>query len=66
MSDPKSLSLKQQLHDLLDRLPENCTAEDIHYQVYFMEKIRRGEHALKNNGIAHEEIRKRAASWAKR
>lgn len=62
----KSSTLKRQVRDSIDRLPENCTAEDIHYQVYLIEKIRRGEAALKRGGMSHEQVKKRAAAWAKR
>ena len=62
----KTSTLKRQVRESLDRLPEDCTADDIHYEVYLLEKIRRGEAALKKGGINHDEVRKRAAAWAKR
>jgi hypothetical protein len=63
----KLRSIKDQLREAIDLLPENCTADDAHYQIYLIEKIRRGEQALKNTGgIAHIEVRKRAAAWAKK
>ncbi len=62
----KGPALKKQVRELIDHLPDTCTTEDIHYQLYLMEKIRRGEASLKKGGLSHEEVRKRAAGWAKR
>jgi hypothetical protein len=54
MAARKQATFKQQLRDLVDRLPDDCTAEDVHYEVYLIEKIRRGEESLKRGGIDHE------------
>jgi hypothetical protein len=62
----KNTTLKNQIRELIDSLPDDCTAEDIHYQLYLIEKIRRGEGTLKSGGISHAEVRKRAASWGKK
>lgn len=66
MASTKSPTLKQQVHELIEQLPDSCTAEDIHYQLYLVEKIRRGESSLKRGGFNHAEVRKRAASWGKK
>lgn len=66
MAAIKGATLKQQVHDLIDRLPETCTAEDIHYHLYLIDKIRRGERALKRGGIPHQDVRKQAAAWSRK
>jgi hypothetical protein len=33
---------KQQVRAVLRQLPDNCTMEDVQYQLYVVEKIRRG------------------------
>jgi hypothetical protein len=67
MSTRKAPSLKQQVHELIDQLPDNCTTDDIHYRLYLVGKIRRGEASLKKDGgLSHEDVRKRAAGWAKK
>jgi hypothetical protein len=66
MSVPMGSTLKKQVHELIDRLPGTCTTEDIHYQLYLIDKIHRGEAALKKGGIAHKQVRKRAAAWARK
>jgi hypothetical protein len=65
MASTRQPTLKQQFRDVIDQLPDNCTAEDIHYELYLIEKIRRGEASLKRDGgIDHQEVRRRAAAWA--
>jgi hypothetical protein len=60
----KRQSLKEEVRELIGQLPDTCSMEDIHYQLYLIEKIRRGEEALKNKGgIPHQEVRKRLAKW---
>lgn len=33
---------KQEVSDLLNRLPDNCTLEDVQYHLYLLQKIERG------------------------
>ena len=52
--------IKQELQKLLDRLPEDCTFEDLHYQLYVLDKIKRAEAELASGaGIPHEEVKGR-------
>lgn len=63
-TETKMPTLKQQVRRLINELPENCTVEDIQYQLYLMDKINRGEEALRQaGGIPHEDIKKRFAPW---
>jgi len=60
----KIQSVKERARALIDELPDDCTIDDIHYQLYLIEKINRGEESLRREGgIAHDEIRKRAIAW---
>jgi hypothetical protein len=60
----KPRTLKEQAHKLIEQLPNNCTVDDIHYQLYLIDKIKRGEESLRRKGgISHEEVRKRFAKW---
>lgn len=36
------MSVKQEVRTLLDKLPDNCSIEDIQYHLYVLEKVRRG------------------------
>lgn len=55
---------KEEVRNLLSRLPEECTLEDIQYHLYVLQKI---EHGLKDveEGRMHsqEEVEKMMSKW---
>jgi hypothetical protein len=55
---------KEEIRSLLQRLPEDCTLEDVQYHLYVMEKVQRGiKRAEKEGVIAHEDVEKRLGKW---
>jgi len=55
---------KTEATSLLQRLPDDCTYDDIHYHLYVLEKIRRGlESAEKEGTISQDEMEKRLKQW---
>jgi hypothetical protein len=38
---------KQQVESLLNKLPENCSLEDIQYHLYILDKVRHGREDAK-------------------
>ncbi len=56
--------VKQEVSKLLNRLPDDCSLEDIQYHLYVLQKI---EHGLKDaeegRVYTQEEIEKRMAQW---
>jgi hypothetical protein len=59
-----SRSLKSQVLNLVEQMPDDCTVDDIHYQLYVIDKINRGEDALRRRGgIPHAQVRKAFARW---
>lgn len=55
---------KQEVRELLDALPDEATVEDIHYHLYVLEKIRRGEHRAKTEGtLTQDEVEARLSKW---
>lgn len=55
---------KQEVTNLLNRLPEDCSLEDIQYHLYVLQKIERGlKDAEKGRVYTQEEIEKRMAKW---
>ncbi len=57
-------NLKQEVKTLLERLPEDCTIEDVQYHLYVLEKIQRGiDRAEKEGAISHEDAKKRLDKW---
>ena len=55
---------KQDVRELLDQLPDEATVEDIHYHLYVLEKIRRGEARAKTEGtVTQNDVEARLAKW---
>ena len=56
--------VKQEVSKLLNRLPDDCSLEDVQYHLYVLQKI---EHGLKDAEegriYTQEEIEKRMAKW---
>lgn len=57
-------SAKEEVEALLNRLPDNCTLEDIQYQLYVLEKIRRGSESAETQPVlTHEQVEARLQKW---
>ncbi len=57
-------NVKEEVSQLLDKLPDNCTIEDIQYHLYVIEKIKKGiESANKNGSLTHAEVEKSLEKW---
>ena len=55
---------KEEVHDLLNRLPDDCSLEDIQYHLYVIEKVRNGLDAADVEGaISQEEVEQRLSRW---
>ena len=57
-------TVKEEVKTLLEKLPDDCTIEDIQYHLYVLEKIQKGiERAAKEGTISHEQAKKRLSKW---
>ena len=55
---------KQDVEQLLNKLPDDCSVEDIQYHLYVLDKVRRGlEDAHVNGTIKQEEVESRLSKW---
>ena len=55
---------KQEVHELLSRLPDDCSLEDIQYHLYVIEKVRHGLDIAHSEGtISQEEVEQRLGRW---
>lgn len=55
---------KQEILALLDRLPDDCTLEEIQYHVHILAKVRRSEAGVASKGaLAHDEVERRVHAW---
>jgi hypothetical protein len=55
---------KQDVELLLNKLPDNCSVEDIQYHLYVLDKVRRGLEDTQLNGtLSQEEVETRLSKW---
>lgn len=55
---------KEEVKALLDKLPDDCSLEDIQYHLYVVEKIHRGiERAEKGETLSQDEVERKLGKW---
>ena len=55
---------KQEALKIIDRLPEECDMDEIMYQLYVLDKIRKGQEAVvQDKTISGEELQREIDSW---
>ena len=55
---------KKEVQSLLEKLPEDCSLEDIQYHLYVIEKIQRGIEVAEKLGVfSQEEVEDRLNKW---
>jgi len=58
------VSIKQEVTQLLERLPDDCSLEDIQYHLYVLEKIRRGmEDAQQGRVVSKADVEQQLSRW---
>jgi hypothetical protein len=58
------MTVKQQLQEILDRLPDDCSFEDVYYRLYVVETIRkRAEMADQGDFAPQAEVEQRLSKW---
>ena len=51
------MSTKQVVLDLLEKLPEDCTIDDIQYHLYVLQTSERGRRDIaQGNKLSHEDV----------
>ncbi|KAF0192332.1 MAG: hypothetical protein FD165_957 [Gammaproteobacteria bacterium] len=55
---------KEEVKALLDKLPDDCSIEDVQYHLYVVEKIHRGiERAAAEGALAQDEVERKLGKW---
>jgi hypothetical protein len=55
---------KQDVQKLLQKLPEDCSVEDVQYHLYVLHKVRRGLEDARTNGVlSQENVEDRLSKW---
>ena len=58
------MTAKQEVKSLLQKLPDDCTLEDVQYHLYVIEKVNRGlQRAKKEGTLSQKEVEKRLGKW---
>jgi hypothetical protein len=59
-----STTTKQEVEQLLRKLPDDCSLEDIQYHLYVLDKVRRGLEAADEKGtLPQAEAEARLNKW---
>ena len=60
------MTIKEAAINLLNKLPDDCTMEDIQYELYFKSKVEKGLNDIKSGNILSEdEMDKEIKLWQK-
>ena len=60
-------SAKRVVLDLVKKLPEDCTLEDVQYELYVRQKIERSMEAAAAGRVhSHEQVKKHLSKWLAR
>ena len=55
---------KEEVRALLDKLPDDCSLEDVQYHLYVAEKIQRGiDRAEKEGVLDQDEVEREFSKW---
>ena len=55
---------KEEVKALLDKLPDDCSLEDVQYHLYVVEKIHRGiDRAEKEGALSQDEVERKFNKW---
>ena len=55
---------KEEVESLLNRLPEDCTLEDVQYHLYVLEKVQKGISRAETEGTkSQEEVENKFKKW---
>jgi hypothetical protein len=59
------LSTKQQVQKVLEQLPDDCSLEDVQYQLYVLEKLRRRVQMADEGAevVPQDEVERRMQKW---
>jgi hypothetical protein len=56
--------VKDEVGALLQKLPDDCTMEDVQYHLYVIEKVRRGIQRADSEGeLSQPQVEQRLNSW---
>ncbi len=55
---------KDEIKQLINKLPDDCTLEDMQYHLYVTEKIKRGIQRAESEGtLSQQEVERKFSKW---
>ena len=58
---------KQMVREVLEQMPDDCSLEDVQYQLYLRQKLDRSRQAAaEGRVVSHAEVKERLSKWAGR
>jgi len=58
------VAVKQEVQNIIQNLPDNCTYEDIQYHLYVVKKIKNGIDRSENGELSsHQDAKVKMAKW---
>jgi hypothetical protein len=58
------VTAKEEVESLLNKLPDDCSLEDIQYHLYVIEKVRHGLDVADRQGtLTQDEVERRLGKW---
>jgi predicted transcriptional regulator len=62
----KTTSVKEEVIQMIQRLPDDCTLEQIQYPLFVREEVERGPADIEaGRVVCHSEAKRRIAEWRK-
>jgi len=59
-------AVKEETIQLIEQMPDDCTVEDILYELYLKQKVDKGLQDIREGRVVeHEEVRQRIARWSR-
>lgn len=58
--------VKEEVIQLIEKMPDDCTVEDILYELYLKQKVDKGLQDIKEGRVVkHEEVKQRMSKWSR-
>ena len=60
------MTIKEKVQEIINRMPNEATIDDIQYHLYVLQCIEQGEKDIEDgNVLTHEEVENRLSEWLK-
>jgi len=58
------MTTKEEVRAILDKLPDDCSLEDVQYHLYVIEKIKNSIDTAERDGVlSHADVEQRMRKW---